>query len=201
MKPTRWFVLAALALLPAVVAAVDFDVTINTTPLAGRSGYIALDLLAGSPGALNEVQLSSFVSTSTLGVSTTLGDVSGNLASTLTLRSSVFFSQALQALVFGPGLTQFSLSLSDSTVAGGIPDSFSLFLLDTNFAPFATSDPAGALILVDLRPPLSPQVFTSAFATASVSLVPEPAQRVFLPAGLAAVLLAVAWRSVGVKKS
>ena len=187
MKPKRWFALAALALLPALAAAADFAVTIDTTPLAGRSGYMALDLLAGSPGAVNVVGVSSFASSSTLGVATTLGDVSGSLASTLTLRSSVFFSELLQAVVFGPGLTRFSLSLSEATIAGGIPDTLSLFLLDTTFAPFATSDPAGALILIDLRPPLTPQVFTSAFATAIVSVVPEPASVVLLLAGLVVV--------------
>ena len=65
MKPKRWFALAALALLPALAAAADFEVTIDTTPLAGRSGYMALDLLAGSPRAVNDVQVSSFASTST----------------------------------------------------------------------------------------------------------------------------------------
>jgi hypothetical protein len=47
--------------------------------------------------------------------------------------------------------------------------------------------PAGALILIDLRPPLTPQVFTSAFATATVSVVPEPASVALLLAGLVAI--------------
>lgn len=184
MNFKRWFTLAALSLLPVLASAAEFEVTIDTTPLAGLGGYLALDLLAGSPGAVNEAQVGSFASTSTLGVATTQGDVAGNLAGTLTLRSSVFFSEFLQAVVFGPGLTRFSLTLGEATIVGGIPDSFSVFLLDTNLAPFATSDPAGALILIDLSPPLTPQVFTSAFATATVTLVPEPASVVLLVAGM-----------------
>ena len=187
MKTKRWFVLAALSLLPVLAAAAEFEVTIDTTPLAGRSGYMARDLLAGSPGAVNIVQVSSFASSSTLGAATSLGDVSGSLAGTLTLRSSVFFSEFLQAVVFSPGLTRFSLSLGEATLSGGIPDSFSLFLLDSTLAPFATSDPAGALILIDLSPPLTPQVFTSAFATATVSVVPEPTAVALLLVGLFAV--------------
>lgn len=187
MKSKRWFALAALALLPALAAAADFEVTIDTTPLAGRGGYLALDLVAGSPGAVNDVLVGSFASSSTLGTVTTLGNVSGSLAGTLTLRSSVFFTEFLQAMVFSPGLTRFSLSLGEATIAGGIPDTFSVFLLDTTFAPFATSDPAGALILIDLSPPVTPQVFTSAFATATVSVVPEPAAVVLLLVGLLAV--------------
>ncbi len=187
MKPTRWLALAALALLPALAAAADFEVTIDTTPLAGRSGYLALDLLAGSPGAVNDVLVSSFASGSALGAATTQGNVTGSLAGTVTLRSSVFFSELLQAVVFGPGLTQFSLSMGEASVAGGIPDTLSLFLLDSTLAPFATSDPAGALFLIDLRSPVTPQVFTSAFATATVSVVPEPASVALLLAGLLAI--------------
>lgn len=190
MKTRNWITAAALALLPALAAAVDFEVSIDTTPLAGRGGYLALDLLAGTAGAVNVAQVGSFSSTSALGTATTLGDVTGSLAGTVTLRSTVFFSEWLQAVVFAPGLTRFTLSLSDATVAGGIPDTFSLFLLDTTLAPFPTSDPAGSLILVDLSPPLTPQVFTSAFATASISVVPEPAAVMLLLLGL----LAIGWR-------
>ena len=90
-------------------------------------------------------------------------------------------------MVFSPGLTRFSRSLGEATIAGGIPDTFSVFLLDTTLAPFATSDPAGALILIDLSPRVTLQVFTSAFATATVSVVPEPTAVALLLAGLVAI--------------
>ena len=187
MRPTRWFVLAALALLPTLAAAAAFTVEIDTTPLAGRSGFIAVDLLGGSVGAVNDVQLASFASTSTLGAATTAGDVSGSLAGTLTLRSSVFFNELLQAVVFNAGLTSFSLTLSENSMPGGSPDTFSFFLLDSNFAPFATSDPAGALFLIDLRSPVLPQTFTSVWANVAVVAVPEPPHAALLLLGLLAL--------------
>jgi hypothetical protein len=201
MKHTRWQALAVLvmALLPAWAGAVVFEVTIDTTPLAGRGGYMALDLLAGSPGAVNTVQLGSFTSTATLGVATTTGDVSGSLAGTLTLTSSVFFNELLQAVVFNPGPTHFTLTVSDNTVAGGVPDTLSFFLLDTNFVPFATGDPAGALFLIDLRAPVLPQTFSSSFASVTVLAVPEPGRATLMMLGLG--LAVMAWRQKILKAS
>jgi hypothetical protein len=192
MKPLQRLLSAlcsGLALLPALAAAASYQVTIDTTPLAGRAGYIALDLLGGAAGAVNEVQIGSFASSSALGSATTSGNVSGTLGGTVTLRSTVFFNELLQALSFGAGTTSFALTLSDNSVPGGTPDTFSLFLLDNNFAPFATTDPAGALLLVDLRAPLVAQTFTSAFASIVLTPVPEPAALALMLVGLTGLAL------------
>lgn len=188
--------LSTLAVLPALAGAlwsapsaalVLYDVRIDTTPLAGRGGFVAFDLVGGSPGAVNQVQVSGFASTGALGAATATGNVTGSLVTTLTLSSTQFFNELLQGLTFAAGLTTFTIGLSENTVAGGTPDTFSLFLLDPNLAPFPTGDPAGALLLIDLRSPVVPQTFTSASATIALTLVPEPAPAALLVLGLAAL--------------
>jgi len=143
---------------------------------------MAFDLLGGSPLQSNISTISDFSSTSTLESSSTSGDVSGSLTpGPLGLKADQFFNEWLEGADFGSGLTTFTLDLTTSYIAASTPDSFSFFLLDSGFNPYATSDPTGAdsLFSIDLVGGVtSPQVYTSDFATVTltpaVSGVPEP---------------------------
>jgi hypothetical protein len=180
-----------LAAMPLLAAAQSFQVRIDTTPLAGRTGFMAFDLVAGSSGVPNSVTIDSFSSTGTLGAAALSGNASGTLAGTVTLVSSTFFSEYLQPVVFAAGLTTFRLDLGTLYTDGTIPDAFALFLLDDVQAPFETSDPTGAhaLLAADLVAAPSPTVFSSTWATAS--LVPEPATAALWLLGLGAL---AGWR-------
>ena len=180
----RRFLAASLAGLPLLAAAATFQVTLNTTPLAGQQGYLAFDLYKGDPGTVNQADVSAFSSTAVLGASSVAGNAVGSLSGTVSLRSTTFFSEFLQAVTFAAGLTTFNLTLSDNFVAGNTPDSFALFLLKSSFQPYDTSDPSGAdaLLSVDLRSPLAPQVYTSAVTT--ISVVDEPGRLALLGFGL-----------------
>ena len=188
------------ALLPStVLAQQQFDVSIDTSPLAGLSGYLAFDLVAGSSGLPNLVEVTAFVTTATLGDSTLTGDASGSLPGPLTLTSTTFFNEVLQQVQFGAGSTTFRLTMGSAVAPGAIPDGFSFFLLDQDFAPFDTSDPtgAGALFVVDLSPPLGPVVFQSTWATATVTPVPElPTVVLLFVGGLALRIGQVGFRRV-----
>lgn len=190
LQPLRRTLAALLlATLAPLAQALDYQVVLDTTPLIGRAGYIAFDLLGGAPGTSNQATLSAFTSTSTLGLASVTGDVVGNLPAAVTLASTSFFNEYLQAVTFAAGLTTFTLSVSNQHVLGDLPDQFALFLLDPTLAPFATSDPtgAGAMLVIDLLAQPTPQLYSSVWAT--VSLVPEPAPLSMALAGVLVLLL------------
>jgi hypothetical protein len=184
MKNTIWIcsLLAFCAAPPLVRGDVIYSVTVDTTPLAAVAGYMAFDLTGGFPLQDNVATITGFSSSSTLATSSTSGDVSGSLIpGPLTLTADQFFNEWLQGATFASGLTTFTLDLTTNLAASAIPDNFSFFLLDSTFTPFDTSDPSGAnsLFSIDLTGAnTSPQVYTSSFATATVSpavsSVPEP---------------------------
>jgi hypothetical protein len=171
--------------------ATAFLVTVNSTPLTGQSGYMALDFTAGLPVPGNAAVITGFASDSTLGASSGTGDVTGTLIpGPLTLTDAQFFNEWLQSIsAFGTTLS-FQVDLGSNVSPGGSPDSFAVFLLDSRFVPFATSDPtnADALLAIDLNGPnTSPEVYTSSFATATVRAltgnIPEPATWLLIVTG------------------
>ncbi|HTA69398.1 MAG TPA: NF038129 family PEP-CTERM protein [Bryobacteraceae bacterium] len=172
-----------LGTAPFLRADMSFQVTVDTTPLAGVAGYMAFDLFGGVPLQDNVSTITSFATTGTLlaGASTS-GDVSGSLTpGPLVETADMDFNEWLQPITFGSGLTTFDVDLTTSYIPLSTPDSFSFTLLDNTFTPFATSDPLGAdrLFAIDLvGADTTPDVFTSSFATATVtasgSAVPEP---------------------------
>lgn len=187
---------ALLAALPLLAHALDYQVSIDTTPLAGTEGYLAIDLLQGTAGTTNQVQLSSFAGTAALGAATRAGDVTGTLPELLTLTSTDFFNEYLQGLSFAAGVISFHLNVSTQHLPGDLPDTFAVYLLDSNLAPFSTSDPtgAGALLVIDLVSQPLPQVYESPSAVLTLVAVPEPAAGTLALAGLAVLALLVARR-------
>ncbi len=175
----------------------SFDVSVNTAPIEGQSGYLAFDFLGGTPVENNTVTIGSFSTDAALGAATLSGGATGSLVpGPATLDDSQFLNELLQPVTFGATAT-FTLSFTTNVAPTGIPDSFSFFLLNSALFPYATSDPtgAGSFLTVPIdQANLSPQVFTSDFASVTVTPVttatPEPAPAVSLALGCLALAAA-----------
>jgi hypothetical protein len=181
IRPLAIIILVTGAFVPFLHADVSYQVTIDTTPLNSVQGYIAFDLFGGNPLQDNTATITSFATTGALGAGSTSGDVTGSLVpGPLVETADQFFNEWLQPITFASGLTTFGLDLTTNYAMGTAPDSFELSLLDSSFTPIPTSDSTNSsLFTIDLvGSATTPDVFTSSFATATVSpaggVVPEP---------------------------
>lgn len=174
----RPLVLALSVLLGAAApaAALSITVLVDTTPIAGVSGYVAFDFVDGDLAVTNTATIDNFGSDGLVYPISTSGDASGDLFTTpLVLGDTSFFNEGLLPIVYGTGFS-FTLDLTENGSGLPAPDSFSLFLFDSGFNALGTTDPTGAnaLVVIDLVPgAVTPTVFLSSGAAAL--LVPEPA--------------------------
>ncbi|MBK7926575.1 MAG: NF038129 family PEP-CTERM protein [Bryobacterales bacterium] len=143
---------AALAFtLPA--ATLNYDVTIDTSPLNPSAGYIDFQL---SSGDVNDPPFTAEISSfSPLGFTpdTPIGDVSGSLTTTLTLQNlTTNFSAALYGVASFPNTITFTLALTSPAFDPGTPLAFTpffgVFLYDESFAPLLTTDPLGSILSI-----------------------------------------------------
>jgi hypothetical protein len=169
-----------------------YNVTVDTTPLQGEAGYLAFDFFQGSGVQDNVTTISAFVTNGNLGMLTPTGDANGTISpgpGTLDDKN-FFFNEFLQAVTYGTKVS-FTLKLTTFGSKSATADNFSLYLLNSAQFPIHTSDPSTADSLISINitgPGLTPNVYTSADATATVTPVtvvtgvPEPSS--FWLAGL-----------------
>lgn len=146
--------------LPA--ATILYDVTMNTSPLAGHpAGPFTLSLQltdgSGTGDGNNTVSLTNFQfgGGSAVGAPTLGAGATGSLASGVTLTDSAPFLVMFDQM-FTPGSTlKFLLGLTNNVDAGPTPDQFSLMVLDSagNALPTASLASLGvdAFLTVDLN--------------------------------------------------
>jgi hypothetical protein len=172
-----------------------FNVTIDTSSISATDGFLAFDLLGGSPLQNNVLTITQFATNGTLGSGFGTGGFSGTLVpGPLTLNTSAnFFNEWFQPITYGTTMSfQFNLT---NNFSGGIADSFAFFLLNTSQIPFPSSDPTGAdsAFAVDVLNPLTPAVFTSDFFTVRLAPVqqgvPEPRPEILVGLGIALTAL------------
>lgn len=161
-------ILLASFALPSVLIANSFDITIDTMPLAGESGFLAFDLIDGNGSADNTVTVSQFRTDARPGAASVSGDVAGALdLGMLTMNDTRFFNELQQELTFGEFIS-FRLNMTTNEPLASSPDTLSFFFLNPDQLPFSTDDPTGAdaLLVVDITgPTLAPTVYISESAT------------------------------------
>ena len=139
--------------LTTLTLASDYDITINTASLNGTDASLAFDLVSGGSFG-NSATISDFV---TNGIPTVNGPnsgaVFGALPGTVTLSDSSFFNEYLEGITLGSTVS-FQLDVTSHAPTGGaLPDTFSLFVLDSSAASslLTTTDPSGADALVSIQ--------------------------------------------------
>lgn len=111
----------------AAAAITDYDVTVNTSSLAGQAGYIDLQLEPG-PTATNLVTASvmSFTQNGSLtGGAMLTGNVTGQLPGTLNFNNQTSFNDYFQGVKFGT-TESFIVALNGPTPTGGGPTAFNI---------------------------------------------------------------------------
>ena len=176
---------------PSNAAAVN--VTLDTSSISGGAYTLVFDLINGDGVTNNSVSLGgfSFGGGTSAGSPTFIGGASGTLASTVTLSDSSFYNEFSENFTAGSVL-KFSLDAL-ANFAGGTPDSFSMYLLDSGGTPLSSLDPLGADQFLSLD--LSPSSTILSYAGAdpqnplpspviTANEVPEPRMLLLLIAGL-----------------
>lgn len=156
-RSTRAFCLGAFTAAIAACLAIGvqstaradsiYDVSINTTSLAGTGSVLTFDFISGGSTQSNSATISDFATNGTLasgGVNS--GSVSGALPGTVTLTNGTFFNEYQQGITLGSTIS-FQVDLTaNAPSAGSLPDAFSLFLLDSTASTslITTTDPTGS---------------------------------------------------------
>jgi pimeloyl-ACP methyl ester carboxylesterase len=191
-------------LLSADTLSYQFD--INTSSLDGTAGFLDIQFNPGPSADAAEASVFAFSTDGTLYSSPLAGnsgDATGTLPGDLTLQNDTVFNDVFTGIDFGT-IIQFDVTFSGIAVtnpsATGSGSTFSVGLYDSTASnPLLTSDPSGALAIVNVGPDGS--IVASALpdenggpsdATITplgASPIPEPASFVLLLTGCGALFL------------
>lgn len=174
-----------------------YSVGIDTSGIAGQSGFLAFDLISGDNGIANNT-----VSIFSLNTDGLLSD-----ASNVYVTDNNFFNEEVRGITFGNFLN-FQFTVTENFEAPGFPDQFSFFLLDvTGLQTLVGSDDpfgADALFALDItgERQVSPLVFTSKTTNVSWGVaVPDGASTLALIAVALAGMVIVAQRRPALVRS
>lgn len=169
--------LVSFFVLASIATAAPITITVDTSSLSGTSAQLAFDLIDGGPPA-NSVTISGFVTSGTLGASSSTGDVVGNFPGSVVLSDTSFFNEYLQDITLGNTLSYTFDNTGLSADVISFPDGFSFFLLDpiTGLSLASTSDPTGAnaLFLLGIGTTSGFEIYSGQNFSVTVQGVPEP---------------------------
>jgi len=175
---------------------VTYRVSVDTTALAGTSGFLAFQLNPGAPSAQSaSAAVSNFASLGgSLTLSASTGDAGGSLAGAVQLNNSAVLNELRQAFTFGTSLTfdvRFEGDALSAPSRGLFGSTFSLTLLGADgVIPLQAADLSGAVLRITLAPDGSTQLFSNsgdgapivrAAAVNTVTVADAPVQAVLVP--------------------
>jgi hypothetical protein len=203
VKPlVKFLFLIAVALITAASAsadAIEYQVTVNTSSIAGTSGSLDFQF---NPGPLvsqaADLQILGFTSDGTLvapGFPT--GDVSGTLPGTLSFVNDQFFNDYFEDFNFGTTLT-FDVAFNGPALtapdgsAAGSAFAFSMFSDPDGTVPVLTNDTTdGFAVTVAVNADGTTTPTNNSPELQISTVAPEPSSTGLLCAGLLAVAIAM----------
>ena len=193
-----WSLLFSACFAAGVAYGGSLTVTIGTGALAADAGAFAFDFIDGDGAVDNTITLTGFSSDAELEPSVLTGGVTGDVPGAVTFTDSEFFNELLVPVTTFGAATRFTLEYTN--VAGDLPDTFSVFVLDpAALNSLLTTDlPGDALFTITLAGDSASAVaLASAIDPAvSVTAAPEPSSLAFLVLTGSAIACLVARRSI-----
>jgi len=191
-----WIAAIFSVLLSGVAAAdaISYKITVNTSSIAGQTGYLDFSLL---PSPLDSqyatVDILNFTTDGTVSADDPIwtGDASGTLPGTISLDNATLFNDYFQDFTFGSTIT-FDVNLGgpaltapNGTASGGTTFTFGMYA-DDGVTPLLTTSPDGEALRVDVNLDGSTTVTTypaDASGAPPAVYVPEPASLSLLASG------------------
>lgn len=144
-----------LASAPATTWAYNFNVSIDTSSLAGTNATLAFDFIDGDGVVNNTVELTDFLINGLFDpdLATLEGDVTRTNTSA-TFNDSSFLNELLAPVTLGNSISFKLQTTNQHEATGFLPDAFTFYILNEtgSLSLFATSDTtgSGALFAIDL---------------------------------------------------
>jgi hypothetical protein len=173
--------LLTLLCAPLAQAGRVFVVSLDTSSISGQPGFIDFQFNAAGADVEAATAVISLYSGGTLGTAFPLGDVSGDLSTSVTINNTVGFNDLFQAITFGSQIF-FQVAISGPVFdsfnpigTSGSTFAFSLYA-DDETTPLLTSDPNGYAAAIDIGPLGAVALHNLADSgLGSLAEVPEPA--------------------------
>jgi hypothetical protein len=166
------------------LAGPTYHVSVNTSTLAGQSGYLDFLFLELGNSAPAVAHLSNFSGAFTP-TSFALGDVNGSLAAGVSIGNGSGWNEFAQWANFG-GSFGFDVGFDVLSVLGA-GTTLSVALLDSQFGYLGA---AGDIVTIALQPGMSQQVsFDGSLAAVSANAVPEPSTLLLMASGALLLLI------------
>lgn len=164
---------------------VTYLVTVNTSDLAGTTGYVEMQYNPGTDVTPpSSVEITHFSGAATPGLAEQVGGASGSLAGTLTLANTEGWNDHYQAYTLGSQLTFTQrFWVPDATpgdVTSGSAFAFNLWAVDTTgetpvYTSLLASDPNAPLFTIQVNPDGTTTVDTgNSDGTVTIGAAPVP---------------------------